>query len=121
MAELERSRWDDIDWEVVNPKMKRKIITGDNLTIAKIKFENGFVVPQHAHVNEQITQVLEGRMHFWFGENGETEMILDPGDSVVIPSNLPHKALMIGEVLEIDTWAPRRDDWLDKSDDYLRG
>ena len=31
-----------------------------------------------------------------------------------------HEALMIGEVEEIDTWAPPRQDWLDKTDDYLR-
>jgi len=34
--------------------------------------------------------------------------------------NLPHEALMIGEVEEIDTWSPPATDWLDKTDDYLR-
>ena len=43
-----------------------------------------------------------------------------PGDVVVIPPNLPHEALMIGEVEEIATWAPPRQEWLDKTDDYLR-
>ena len=48
-------------------------------------------------------------------------MILGPGDVVVIPANLPHEATMIGDVLEFDSWAPRREDWLNKTDDYLRG
>jgi len=47
-------------------------------------------------------------------------MLLNPGDVVVIPANIPHQATCIGEVEEIDMWAPRRDDWLDGSDSYLR-
>jgi hypothetical protein len=47
-------------------------------------------------------------------------MDLFAGDVVVIPSNLPHEALMIGDVEEMDTWSPPRQDWLDKTDDYLR-
>jgi mannose-6-phosphate isomerase-like protein (cupin superfamily) len=47
-------------------------------------------------------------------------MDLGPGDSVVIPAHLPHEALMIGDVEEIDTWSPIREDWLDGTDDYLR-
>jgi quercetin dioxygenase-like cupin family protein len=53
-------------------------------------------------------------------KNKEQMMDLHPGDVVVIPSNLPHEALMIGEGGELDTWAPPRQDWLDKTDDYLR-
>jgi quercetin dioxygenase-like cupin family protein len=45
---------------------------------------------------------------------------LGPGDVIVIPSNVPHEALCIGDVEEMDTWSPRRDDWLNKTDDYLR-
>jgi hypothetical protein len=47
-------------------------------------------------------------------------MELEPGDVVVIASNLPHEALIIGDVEEVDTWAPPRQDWLDKTDAYLR-
>jgi len=70
--------------------------------------------------HEQVTQVLSGQIRFWFGENKEQVMDLYPGDVVVIPSNLPHEALMIGDVDEVDTWSPPRQDWLDKTDDYLR-
>jgi quercetin dioxygenase-like cupin family protein len=100
--------------------MNRKIVTGEKLMIAKMKFKNGFLVPLHHHVHEQVTQVISGQMRFWFGENKEQVMDLFEGDVVVIPSNLPHEALMIGEVEEIDTWSPPRQDWLDKTDDYLR-
>ncbi len=117
---VEKKTWDDIPTEEVTPEMHRKILWGEKLMIAKMKFKDGFKVPLHSHENEQITHVISGTIRFWFGENKEQEMDLGPGDMVVIPPNLPHEALMIGDVEEIDHWAPPRQDWLDGTDDYLR-
>jgi len=117
---VSKLNWDAVPAETVNPSMSRQIVSGDKLMIARIRFKNGFIVPLHSHVHEQVTQVISGKMRFWFGENKEQTMELGPGDVVVIPSNLPHEALMIGEVEEVDTWAPPRQDWLDKTDAYLR-
>ena len=112
--------WDEVPLETVNPHMKRRVITGELMTVARIYFTDGFHVPRHSHHNEQITQVISGTMHFRFGEDGETEMTIGPGGVVVIPAHLPHEATCIGDVEEMDMWAPRRDDWLDGTDDYLR-
>jgi quercetin dioxygenase-like cupin family protein len=117
---VSKLNWDSVPAETVNPSMSRQIISGDKLMIARIKFKDGFTVPLHSHVHEQVTQVISGKMRFRFGENKEQTMELAPGDVVVIPSNLPHEALMIGDVEEVDTWAPPRRDWLDKTDAYLR-
>jgi quercetin dioxygenase-like cupin family protein len=117
---ISKLNWDNVPVEIVNPSMSRQIVSGEKLMIAKMKFKNGFVVPLHHHVHEQVTQLIAGKMRFWFGEKKEQTMELYPGDVVVIPSNLPHEAEMIGDVEEIDTWAPPRQDWLDKTDDYLR-
>jgi quercetin dioxygenase-like cupin family protein len=117
---INKLNWNSVPAEIVNPSMSRQIVSGDKLMIARIKFTDGFIVPLHFHVHEQVTQVISGKMRFWFGENKEQTMELGPGDVIVIPSNLPHEALMIGEVEEVDTWAPPRQDWLDKTDDYLR-
>jgi len=117
---LQKLNWDEVPIETVNPSMERKIVWGEKLMIAKMKFKDGFVVPQHQHIHEQVTQVISGRIRFWFGMNKDEIMDLYPGDVVVIPSNLPHEALMMGEVEEIDTWSSPRQDWLDKTDDYLR-
>ena len=120
-AQLQSINWDDVELETVNAKMKRRIVTGEKMTVARIYFEDGFLVPQHSHEHEQITQVLKGTLRFWFGEDRSEQIELGPGSVVVIPSNLPHEALAIGHVEEIDMWSPRRDDWLNKTDDYLRG
>ncbi len=117
---IKKLNWNEVPTEEVNPSMFRKMVWGEKLMIAKMRFKDGFVVPLHQHVHEQVTQVISGKMRFWFGENKEQVMDLEEGDVVVIPSNLPHEALMIGEVEEMDTWSPPRQDWLDKTDDYLK-
>lgn len=117
---LEKLSWENIPTETVNPSMERKIVSGEKMMIARMKFKDGFLVPLHNHVHEQITQVISGSIRFWFGETKDQVMDLHAGELVVIPSDLPHEALMIGDVEEIDSWAPPRQDWLDKTDDYLR-
>ena len=116
----QKIRWDDMEFEVVNDHMRRKIITGERMTLAHIFFDDGFLVPCHTHENEQITQVVQGLMRFKFGEAQDEIVDVGPGEAVVIPSNVPHSALVIGDVEEMDFWSPRREDWLNKSDDYLR-
>lgn len=120
LADLRSINWDDIELETVNPSMQRRIVTGEQMTVARVYFKDGFLVPMHSHHNEQITQVIKGTMRFVFGTDRSETREFGPGDVVVIPANLPHEALCVGEVEEIDMWSPRRDDWLDGSDDYLR-
>lgn len=117
---VEKIKWDDVPVEQVNPKMQRQLVYGGKIMIAKVKFKDGYVVPLHKHENEQITQVQKGTIRFWFGENKEQQIDVHAGEVVVIPSNVPHSALMIGEVEETDTFAPPRRDWLDGTDDYLK-
>lgn len=112
--------WDEVELETVNPQMQRRIVTGERVTVARIYFKDGFLVPLHSHEQEQVTQVISGRMRFSIGADREKVVDLGPGDVIVIPSNVPHEALCMGDVEEMDTWSPRRDDWLNKTDDYLR-
>jgi quercetin dioxygenase-like cupin family protein len=117
---MSKINWSNVKEEQVNPKMKRKFIHGEKIMIARMEFEDGFTVPWHSHENEQITEVQQGTLRFWF-DNDETKyMDLQPGDSVIIKGNRPHKALMIGKVIETDTFSPPRQDWIDGSDNYLR-
>ncbi len=119
-SKIQHINWDDVELESVNPSMQRQIVTGERMTVARIWFTDGYLVRQHSHDQEQITQVVAGRMRFRLGSERTEVVDVAPGEVIVIPSNLPHEALCIGNVEEIDMWSPRRDDWLDKTDDYLR-
>lgn len=106
--------------EIVTPKMQRQLVYGEKVMVAKMKFKDGFKVPLHHHENEQITNVLSGTIRFWFGADKKQVIDVKAGEVVVIPPNVPHEALMVGDVEETDTWAPIREDWLDGSDHYLK-
>ena len=117
---IEKISWNNVPVEQVNEKMKRQFIHGEKVMIAKMEFADGFEVPWHSHDNEQITEVFEGVLRFWFDDEEDKHLDILPGESIVISGNRRHRALMIGKVIEIDTFAPPRQDWIDGSDAYLR-
>jgi quercetin dioxygenase-like cupin family protein len=106
--------------ERVTDLLDRRLITGDRMMLAHVYLLKGCVVPKHSHENEQITYVLEGALHFWIGEDGLEEVVVRAGEVLHIPSNVPHKALALEDTLDVDIFSPPRQDWLDKTDDYLR-
>ena len=117
---MEKTNWSKVPVEQVAPKMKRQLIHGEKIMIAEMEFEDGFTVPWHSHENEQVTEVFEGTLRFWFDEEEDNPIDLVAGEFIVIAPHRRHKALMIGKVLERDTFAPPRQDWIDGSDSYLR-
>jgi quercetin dioxygenase-like cupin family protein len=114
-------RWDDVPAEKLKGSLTRKLITGDRMMIAHVYFKKGDDVPLHSHENEQLTYVLSGALQFWFGAQGEQEITVRAGEVIVIPSNLPHRALALEDTLDVDVFCPPRQDWLDGTDAYLRG
>lgn len=114
---MEIHTWKNKPWEKVTDDISRKIISGENEMIAHVHLKKGAIVPEHAHVSEQITYILEGALKFWiFGE----ELIVGPGQVLVIPPNVPHKALALEDTLDVDIFSPIRRDWLDHTDTYFR-
>lgn len=121
-AELvRRYRWDDMPAEQLKKGLSRKLITGDRMMIAHVYFKSGEDVPRHSHDNEQLTYILSGALHFWFGANDEQEVTVRAGEVVVIPANVLHRAVALEDTLDVDIFAPPRQDWLSGTDAYLRG
>ena len=113
-------RWDYIPKEQLSDKLARRLVTGERMMLAHVYLEKGCVVPKHSHDNEQLTYILEGALKFWLGEDESEEVIVRAGEVLVIPSNVYHKAEAIEDTLDVDVFSPPRQDWLDKTDDYLR-
>ena len=113
-------RWDDMPIEPVKEGLGRRLVTGERMMLAHIYLDKGAVVPLHSHDNEQLTYVLEGALHFWFGEDESEEIVVRAGEVLHIPSWLPHKALALEDTLDVDVFCPPRQDWLDGTDSYLR-
>jgi unsaturated pyranuronate lyase len=113
-------RWADIPKERLSDVLDRKLITGDRMMLAHVYLKKGAVVPQHSHENEQITYILEGGLRFWIGADESEVIEVLAGEVLHIPSHVPHKAEALEDTLDVDVFSPPRQDWLDKTDDYLR-
>jgi quercetin dioxygenase-like cupin family protein len=112
--------WNDMTAEPLKGTITRKLISSDRMMIAHVYFKKGGDVPLHKHENEQLTYILSGALKFWFGAEGEDEIIVRAGEVVVIPSNVPHRALALEDTLDVDVFNPPRQDWLSGTDAYLR-
>ena len=113
-------RWDDLPAEPLKGTLTRRLITGERMMIAHVYFKKGDDVPLHSHENEQITYVLQGALRFWLGADESQELTVRAGEVLVIPSNLPHRAMALEDTLDVDVFNPPRQDWLNGSDAYLR-
>ena len=113
-------RWDSMKKERVSDMLERRLISGDRMMLAHVYLKKGCIVPKHSHENEQLTYILDGALKFWIGDDECEEIIVRAGEVLLIPSNIPHKAEALEETLDVDVFSPPRQDWLQKTDDYLR-
>ncbi len=113
-------RWTDLPLETLSPKLDRRLITGDRMMLAHVYLKKGCIVPKHHHENEQFTYILEGVLRFRIGDDGAEVVDVRAGEVLHIPSNVPHEAEALEDTLDVDVFSPPRQDWLDKTDAYLR-
>lgn len=113
-------RWEDMPRENVSETLDRRLITGDRMMLSHVYIKKGGIVPKHSHENEQITYILEGGLRFWIGDDESQVIDVMAGDVLHIPSFVLHKAEALEDTLDVDIFSPPRQDWLDKTDAYLR-
>ena len=114
---MQHLSWEKVKTEVMNPKISRKVVSGERLTMAHISFAKDAVVPTHHHESEQITYVVEGVLKFQLDGR---EVTVGKGEVLVIPSNVPHSAVALENTEDLEIFSPIRHDWLTGTDDYLR-
>jgi quercetin dioxygenase-like cupin family protein len=110
--------WNKVQTEDLNPLLQRQMIVGQNMMLARVLLKKGCIVPEHSHHNEQLTYILEGALKFWI--DGK-EIIVKAGEVLAIPPHMPHKAEALEDTVDLDVFNPPREDWLAKTDQYLRG
>ena len=109
--------WNTVEHEKLNDLIDREMVVGDKLMLARVFLKKGAHVPQHHHHNEQLTYILEGALKFAI--DGK-EIVVRAGEVLCIPSHMPHEAWALEDTLDLDVFNPPREDWLNKSDNYLR-
>ena len=116
--ELQYVAWSSIGLEDLNPLLQRQFVVGQQIMVARVLLKKGCIVPLHSHHNEQVTYILEGALKFWIDGR---EIVVNAGEVLTIPPHMPHKAEAMADTVDLDIFNPPRADWIDKSDQYLRG
>jgi len=115
---LQYTPWDSVPLEDLNPLLQRQMVWGQEIMLARVLLKKGCIVPEHSHHNEQLTYILEGALKFWIDGR---EIVVRAGETLCIPSNMPHKAEALVDTVDLDVFCPPRADWIGKTDQYLRG
>ncbi len=117
-SEMKYISWKDVERERLNPQIDREMVVGDKIMLARVLMKKGAHVPLHHHHNEQVTYILEGALKFAI--DGK-EIVVNAGEVLTIPPHMPHKAEAMMDTVDLDVFNPPRADWIDKTDQYLRG
>lgn len=97
---------------VVHPDqgVARQVLSDSpELMVVSFAFEEGAMGALHSHPHVQSTYVKTGKFRFSVAGNS---FDVKPGDSFVIPSGAEHGCTCLEPGELIDTFTPRRDDFL---------
>ncbi len=90
----------------------RRILSYDeNIMSVEVSFETGAVGAVHTHPHTQCSYALSGK--FLYTVEGEG-VELNPGDSIVVPSGLPHGTVCLEKGVLLDIFTPMREDFLNQ-------
>ncbi|MTI39048.1 cupin domain-containing protein [Fulvivirga lutimaris] len=85
-----------------------RFVHTDELTVAYVDAKQGGVLPEHFHINQQVTNIIDGELEITV--EGKTT-ILKSGMVAVIPSNAKHSAVALTDCRIIDVFQPVREDY----------
>jgi quercetin dioxygenase-like cupin family protein len=99
-------RWDDVPETEPYPGIRARRLDTAHATVVRYEFRPGAAYPLHAHHEEQLVQVLDGRIEL---QVGEATLALAAGDLAHVPGDLPHGARCAGDrAVFLNIAVPRR-------------
>lgn len=114
---LQHVNWDEIPTESLNPLLDRQLVVGERMMVARVLLKKNCLVPMHSHFNEQFTHIESGALEFTIDGR---QITVRAGEWLIIPPDVPHSAIALEDTVDIDVFTPPRQDWLDRTDTYLR-
>ena len=90
--------------------MDRRILAyNDSLMAVEVGFETGSEGAPHTHPHTQLSYVLSGSFRYTVEDES---VLLDPGDSIVVPAGLAHGTVCLAKGVLLDVFTPKREDFL---------
>jgi quercetin dioxygenase-like cupin family protein len=103
------NRWEDMPQTEMTPQIRRRLISGDHVMAVEFRFDKGAIIAEHHHMHEQLSHIISGKAEFAVG--GETR-VMETGDVLYIPANIPHSAAILEDTVTLDIFSPPREDFL---------
>lgn len=95
----------DIEWEKPFEGVQRKVLTGKNLTVCLYHLKAGMTFPAHQHPQEQMAYIIEGKVEFSMGEEGEKH-IFKEGMFFAFGPGVKHGTRFLEDSIVIDIFSP---------------
>src|SRR5262245_19808920 len=96
------------NWITMAPGIRRQtLVAGERMMQMQVILEAGSQLPEHQHQTEQVRYGLRGRLRLLIaGQPHES----GAGETVYLPSGVPHAASVLEDTLVLDTFSPPRDE-----------
>ncbi|MBD3413920.1 MAG: cupin domain-containing protein [Candidatus Aminicenantes bacterium] len=92
--------------EVFEGVLRTTLGCGKDVLMARFDYEKGSQVPPHKHSYEQVTVVIKGKQKVIIDKNGDREeIILEEGDSYIVPASFEHEQITLENTITIDCWS----------------
>lgn len=99
----------DNGYSAVSDGIRIKTIAyGERTLMTEFVLSANSVLPEHAHVHEQIGYLVRGKIRLYVG--GQDQIVTD-GGSWCIPSNVAHRAEIIDDSIAIEVFCPCREEY----------
>lgn len=96
-----------------------QILSGAGLMVIWGEVKTGLEVPRHAHVNEQVTWVLEGSVDYQVGDGPVTTC--GPGTVIHVPPSVPHQSWYRAHCRLVEIFNPPRYDMFSHAATHIHG
>ena len=101
------SRWDDLPSDEPMELLSRKRVIGEKAMISRVVLKKGWLVPRHAHENEQFACIISGALEFTIGDGSQPRVITArSGEVMHLPPNVPHAAAALEDTVVLDVFSP---------------
>lgn len=100
----------DCSRHTIFPGVEIQTAACQKMMMSLVEFQPNAIVEKHSHPHEQVGMVIEGRAHFFVGNE---DRVLGPGDMYRIPGGIEHRVVALDNIVKaFDIFCPIREDYL---------
>ena len=101
--EMVAHSFNDIEARSMQDGRNVRRVDASTVGLIRVEWPMGTATTPHNHANELVLTLLEGRLR---AISGDTEIVLEPGDVVVIPAWVEHSYVALEDSITLEAAGP---------------